>query len=62
MKLLTTSSKLESEFIRLMKQYNEFHWASAWAGINTKAFKELKLKERKIKKDCYWYSFLPNPS
>ena len=50
LKLITTPTALETEFTRLIQEYNEFYWATAWAGINSKAFDALKVNNRKIKK------------
>jgi hypothetical protein len=50
MKLITDQTNLEKEFLRLTKKYQSFYWATAWAGINSKPFEDLKTKEHKIKK------------
>lgn len=50
MKLITTSSLLEKEFRRLTKEYSDFYWATAWAGINSKPFDDLISNQNKIKK------------
>ncbi len=50
MKLLTDSEKIEKEFERLMKEYSEFYWLSAWAGVDFKCFNLLKNNKQKIKK------------
>lgn len=49
MKLITTAIDLEKEFKRLMKNYNEFYWATAWAGASSALFNELTSKKDKIK-------------
>src|SRR5207248_1749024 len=41
MKIISSSSMLQREFARLMAQYDEFLWATAWAGIGSEAFKGL---------------------
>jgi hypothetical protein len=50
MKLITTHKKLNSEFLRLMNDYNEYHWATAWAGIDSEVFDLLVKNTSRIKK------------
>jgi HKD family nuclease len=50
MRLITVQTQLEKEFIRLVKQYDKFYWATAWAGINSNPFDELKNHPEKIKR------------
>lgn len=50
MKLLTKSKELQKEFGRLMKQYDKFFWAIAWASSSSIFFKDLKENKEKIKK------------
>ena len=50
MKLLITSTQLETEFKRLTKQYKNFYWATAWAGVGSKHFDDLVSNNDKIKK------------
>ena len=50
MKLITDQTNLEIEFLRLTKKYQSFYWATAWAGINSKPFDDLKIFEQKINK------------
>lgn len=50
MKLLITSTQLETEFKRLTIQYKCFYWATAWAGIGSNHFNDLLLNKDKIKK------------
>ena len=50
MKLISSSKALEKEFLRLLNQYKEYYWLSAWAGVNTKAFEKLDENRDRIKK------------
>ncbi|MFA6832652.1 MAG: phospholipase D family protein, partial [Bacteroidaceae bacterium] len=50
MKLISSSRALEKEFLRLLNQYKEYYWLSAWAGVNTKAFEKLDENRDRIKK------------
>ncbi|MBK7307814.1 MAG: phospholipase D family protein [Chitinophagaceae bacterium] len=50
MKLLISSTELEAEFKRLTKQYKNFYWATAWAGVGSKHFDDLLLNKDKIKR------------
>ncbi|HTB52935.1 MAG TPA: phospholipase D family protein [Ferruginibacter sp.] len=62
MKLLTTQSDLEREFIRLISQYKEFYWATAWAG-ESRLLNELLLNKAKIKRivvGIHFYQTHPN--
>ena len=50
MKLITTAKELEKEFRRLTQQYENFYWATAWAGVGSKHFENLLANKDKIKK------------
>jgi len=50
MKLLTKSKALQKEFGRLIKQYDKFYWATAWASSSSVFFSDLKKNKEKIKK------------
>ncbi len=50
MKLITNHNELEAEFLRLLKQYDSYYWVTAWAGVYTKAFDQLRLSAPNIKK------------
>jgi HKD family nuclease len=50
MKLITTAKELEKEFRRLIEQYDNFYWATAWASSSSKLFKELLINKNKIQK------------
>lgn len=50
MKLLTTLNEFETEFRRLIQQYKEYYWATAWAGVSSKLFNELTARQDRIKK------------
>lgn len=50
MKLLISALQLTTEFNRLIKQYSEFYWATAWAGASSKEFVNLLQYKDKIKK------------
>ena len=50
MKLITTAEKLENEFRRLTKQYDNFFWATAWASSGAKLFNDLLTNKSKIQK------------
>lgn len=50
MKLISTPKKLEKEFLRLQKEYNEYYWLAAWAGTSSLAFERLEKNKKKIKK------------
>jgi predicted metallo-beta-lactamase superfamily hydrolase len=49
MRLITTQSQLEKEFNRLSSKYENYYWATAWAGINSRPFDNLVKNEGKIK-------------
>lgn len=62
MKLLITENELIKEFSRLTKQYEQFYWATAWAG-ESRQFKDLLINENKIKKisvGIHFYQTHPN--
>lgn len=48
MKLLFSTLETEHEFIRLLRHYSAFKWATAWAGIDSSVFAELCRQEAKI--------------
>lgn len=50
MKLITTATELEREFRRLTNQYENFYWATAWAGASSTLFNDLMNNKGKIKK------------
>ena len=50
MKLIISSIELQTEFRRLVKQYNNFYWTTAWAGIGSEHFEGLITNKSKIKK------------
>lgn len=50
MKLLTTAIELEQEFRRLIKQYDNYYWATAWASTGSSLFKDLVKNKDKIRK------------
>lgn len=50
MKLIINSNQLEIEFRRLIRQYDNFYWVTAWAGVKSNHYEELKKHENKIKK------------
>ncbi|WP_346986000.1 phospholipase D family protein [Chryseobacterium sp. POE27] len=50
MKLLIKQSDLTKEFKRLIKQYSNFHWATAWASAGNEVFGELTDYRYKIDK------------
>ncbi|WP_426278595.1 restriction endonuclease PLD domain-containing protein [Chryseobacterium sp. S-02] len=50
MKLITNPENLKKEFKRLMKQYSNFHWATAWASAGNEVFGELIENRYKIDK------------
>jgi len=49
MKLLTTPETIRREFNRLMDDYSEYRWATAWAGINFEFFNKLVKNKNKIR-------------
>lgn len=50
MNLITTAKELEKEFKYLIKNYDEFYWATAWASSSSILFDELLDHRNKIKK------------
>ena len=50
MKLITSSSILEKEFIRLLTTYREYYWMMAWASVAARAYDELLKKTGRIRK------------
>lgn len=50
MKLLIKSKELQREFKRLIKQYDKFYWATAWASSSSIFFNDLIENKEKIKK------------
>ena len=50
MELLTKSEEIIKEFKRLINDYSEFYWTSAWAGVNFDCYNDLKTNNKKIKK------------
>jgi hypothetical protein len=49
MKIISSAFDLEKEFMRLLRQYNVFYWATAWAGVDSLVYRELCSQEAKIK-------------
>lgn len=63
MKLIINATQLETEFSRLTKQYKNFYWATAWAGVDSKHFDNLLANKDKIKKivvGIHFYQTHPN--
>jgi hypothetical protein len=63
MKLITTAVGLENEFKRLINYYNEFYWATAWAGASSTLFNDLLKRKGFIKKivvGIHFYQTHPN--
>jgi HKD family nuclease len=50
MRLITTATELEKEFKRLIRQYDNFYWTTAWASASSTPFKDLISNKEKIKK------------
>jgi hypothetical protein len=50
MKLITTPKQLSAEFHRLIREYRNYEWATAWAGVSSDLFAELKKNKKKIKR------------
>ena len=48
MNLLIGKKEIEKEFIRLMRDYQNYYWVSAWAGIDFTCFYDLKKNQEKI--------------
>jgi len=49
MQLISTASELEKQFKRLIKQYSNFSWATAWAGVKSSPFRELVNHKERVK-------------
>lgn len=63
MKLIISSTELETEFERLTNQYSGFYWSTAWAGINSKHYSDLlnnKVKIKKIVVGIHFYQTHPD--
>ena len=63
MKLIVKSSDLRKEFKRLLKKYNTFHWATAWASSENEIFTKLTENRYKIDKitvGIHFYQTHPN--
>jgi hypothetical protein len=50
MKLLTKPSDLEKEFGRLIRQYNQYYWATAWASARPALFDALVKRRDRIRR------------
>lgn len=50
MKIITNSTDLEKEFLRLQESYSNYFWMSAWASTSSLMFDKLKKSKDKIKK------------
>jgi len=50
MKLIITATALEIEFQRLMQQYKQYYWTTAWAGTSSVLFNDLVSFKKRIKK------------
>ncbi|MBD3377603.1 NgoFVII family restriction endonuclease [candidate division KSB1 bacterium] len=48
MKLITDSKSFEQEFLRLLDNYSNYYWLSAWAGVGFPSFKKLLNNRKKI--------------
>ncbi|MFZ4589721.1 MAG: phospholipase D family protein [Ignavibacteria bacterium] len=62
MKLITTQKELEVEFKRLINQYNQFYWVTAWAGESTMLDELISHKSKimKITVGIHFYQTHPN--
>lgn len=63
MKLLIRPQDLKKEFKRLIKKYNTFQWATAWASTGNEVFEELlenRYKIEKITVGIHFYQTHPN--
>jgi hypothetical protein len=49
MQFIATPAQLQKEFLRLMDDYDQYHWSAAWAGIGNAAFKKLQANQGKIR-------------
>ena len=50
MRLITSQSKLEAEFTRLLRDHRALLWATAWAGVSSKLYQKLVAARNKIDK------------
>ena len=50
MKLITNNAEFLNEFTRLLAEYNEYFFLTAWAGCNFNALNELRENSAKIRK------------
>lgn len=50
MKIINDSKKLEKEFLRLLDEYSQYYWSTAWASSKSKSFEYLINNSNKIKK------------
>lgn len=50
MKVITKASKIDQALVKLMRKYEKYHIATAWASLGSKASEELLRNKNKIKK------------
>lgn len=50
MKLLTTPQALKREFLRLLDRYEEYHFATAWAGVGKEPYEKLEKHRARIQR------------
>lgn len=50
MKIITTPKKLENEFLKLLDEYSNYYWTSAWASSKSKPFEKLVENYKRINK------------
>jgi HKD family nuclease len=49
MRLLTSSTEISTEFVRLMDRYSKYYWSVAWAGSGFDELSKLLLNKHKIR-------------
>src|ERR1051326_6277711 len=49
MKLLATSQQLSAAFAKLMRDYDSYYWAVAWASVGFPAYEYLRTHAKKAK-------------
>ena len=48
MKIITTPGKLENEFLKLLDEYSNYYWTTAWASSKSKPFEKLVKNQKRI--------------
>jgi len=50
MKLITKSGQIKTIFLDLLSNYQQYFWTTAWAGVGSEPYNDLKRLRKRIRK------------